>query len=207
MNAMYEWFAGSFSTLLESFDPVRDSLDIAIVSFAVYWLLMLIRGTRAEQMMLGLLIIVLAWLVSVQLEHRARLSGAGPAPRRRAARGAARDGARGAHGARYAHRRGALARPLARALLAVLAAARRRGADPRGPHLRRRLYLAARARRQNTIHSDLDGPQLRQMLMQLTGAGREVAREATAAKLEPQPKPAASPEPEPVSVALRTEAQ
>jgi diadenylate cyclase len=68
MNTMYEWFAGSFSTLLESFDPLRDTLDIAIVTFAVYWLLMLIKGTRAEQMMLGLLIVVLAWLVSVQLE-------------------------------------------------------------------------------------------------------------------------------------------
>ena len=68
MNAIYGWFAESFSTLLESFDPLRDTLDIAIVTCAVYWLLMLIKGTRAEQMMLGLLIVVLAWLVSVQLE-------------------------------------------------------------------------------------------------------------------------------------------
>jgi diadenylate cyclase len=68
MNEIYAWFAESLSTLLESFDPVRDTLDIAIVTCAVYWVLMLIKGTRAEQMMLGLLIVVLAWLVSVQLE-------------------------------------------------------------------------------------------------------------------------------------------
>jgi diadenylate cyclase len=54
--------------LSESFDPVRDTLDIAIVAFAVYWLLLLIKGTRAEQMMAGLLIVVLFWLISVQAE-------------------------------------------------------------------------------------------------------------------------------------------
>ena len=67
-GALLDWISESFSTLSESFDPIRDTLDIAIVAFAVYWLLLLIKGTRAEQMMAGLLIVVLFWLISVQAE-------------------------------------------------------------------------------------------------------------------------------------------
>lgn len=39
------------------FDPVRDTLDIALVAFGVYWLLLLIRGTRAVQILVGLMIL------------------------------------------------------------------------------------------------------------------------------------------------------
>jgi len=68
IETLIDWLAESFSTLSESFDPVRDTLDIALVALAVYWLLVLIKGTRAEQMMAGLLIVVLFWLISVQAE-------------------------------------------------------------------------------------------------------------------------------------------
>lgn len=47
---------------------VRDFVDILVVASAIYWVLLLIRGTRAAQMSLGLLILVLVYLLSQQLE-------------------------------------------------------------------------------------------------------------------------------------------
>ncbi|MBW2315527.1 MAG: hypothetical protein JRH10_15210, partial [Deltaproteobacteria bacterium] len=38
-----------------TFTP-RDVLDIFVVALAIYWVLMLIRGTRAVQMVSGLLV-------------------------------------------------------------------------------------------------------------------------------------------------------
>jgi len=46
------------------FDPVRDTLDIVLVAFGVYWLLLLIRGTRAVQILVGLMILAGASLAS-----------------------------------------------------------------------------------------------------------------------------------------------
>jgi uncharacterized protein (TIGR00159 family) len=43
---------GSF--LVSNYDPVRDTLDIAVVGFVLYWLLLLIKGTRAVQVLVGL---------------------------------------------------------------------------------------------------------------------------------------------------------
>jgi uncharacterized protein (TIGR00159 family) len=40
--------------LLANFDPVRDTLDVAVVGVVLYWLLTLIRGTRAVQVLVGL---------------------------------------------------------------------------------------------------------------------------------------------------------
>jgi len=40
-----------------NFDPVRDVLDIVFVTIGIYWLLILIRGTRAFQILLGLLVL------------------------------------------------------------------------------------------------------------------------------------------------------
>ncbi len=45
----------------------RDIIDIAIVSYILYRLIMLIRGTRAEQLVKGLIILLLALVVSGQL--------------------------------------------------------------------------------------------------------------------------------------------
>ena len=45
----------------------RDILDIAIMTFVFYWLILLIRGTRAEQLVKGLVLLLLATLVSGQL--------------------------------------------------------------------------------------------------------------------------------------------
>jgi uncharacterized protein (TIGR00159 family) len=40
--------------LQTSFDPVRDTLDVLLVAVGIYWLLLLIRGTRAIQILVGL---------------------------------------------------------------------------------------------------------------------------------------------------------
>ena len=46
-----------FRELAWGFDPFRDTLDILLVAFGVYWLLLLIRGTRAVQILIGLMIL------------------------------------------------------------------------------------------------------------------------------------------------------
>lgn len=46
--------------LASNFDPVQDSVDVLVVALGVYWLLLLIRGTRAVQMLVGLLLLIAA---------------------------------------------------------------------------------------------------------------------------------------------------
>jgi uncharacterized protein (TIGR00159 family) len=59
---------GLISEQLSGYDPVRDTIDIVLVAFAVYWLLLLIRGTRAVQIMIGLLLLLGASLASQAFE-------------------------------------------------------------------------------------------------------------------------------------------
>jgi diadenylate cyclase len=40
--------------LAANFDPVRDTLDVLLVAVGIYWLLLLIKGTRAIQILVGL---------------------------------------------------------------------------------------------------------------------------------------------------------
>ena len=47
-----------------NYDPVRDTIDIALVFFGVYWLFLLIRGTRAVQILAGLMALIAARLIS-----------------------------------------------------------------------------------------------------------------------------------------------
>jgi diadenylate cyclase len=61
---IYAWLADLWTTLWDNFDPWRDIADIVVVAFCIYWLLMRIKGTRAAQMALGLLILMLVWRVS-----------------------------------------------------------------------------------------------------------------------------------------------
>jgi len=55
---LLEWALDQYNELAAfmqtNFDPIRDSLDILVVSVAIYWLLLLMRGTRAIQIMIGL---------------------------------------------------------------------------------------------------------------------------------------------------------
>jgi uncharacterized protein (TIGR00159 family) len=47
-----------------NYDPIRDTVDIALVFLAVYWLLLLIKGTRAVQILAGLMALIAARLIS-----------------------------------------------------------------------------------------------------------------------------------------------
>ncbi len=57
-------FTDIWSYIADNFKPVQDSLDLLLVAVAVYWLLMLIRGTRAFQIVLGLMLLVAASLAA-----------------------------------------------------------------------------------------------------------------------------------------------
>jgi len=50
--------------LADNYDPIRDTIDIGIVSFGIYWLLLLIRGTRAVQILVGLIVLIGALVAS-----------------------------------------------------------------------------------------------------------------------------------------------
>lgn len=41
-----------------NFDPWRDTIDILLVTAGIYWLLLLIRGTRAVQILVGLVVLI-----------------------------------------------------------------------------------------------------------------------------------------------------
>ena len=65
---MIEWLWELLSDLGEyyaaNFDPVRDIVDVAIVGLAVYWLLLMLRGTRAIQILVGLVVLIAAAVFS-----------------------------------------------------------------------------------------------------------------------------------------------
>jgi len=54
--------------LAVNFDPIRDTLDIALVALGIYWLLLLIRGTRAVQILVGLIVLLAASAASEYFE-------------------------------------------------------------------------------------------------------------------------------------------
>ena len=61
---MIEWAWDVLLELLDyvrtNYDPVRDTIDIVAVTLGLYWLLLLIRGTRAGQILVGLLVLITA---------------------------------------------------------------------------------------------------------------------------------------------------
>jgi len=50
--------------MLQDFRPLVDLLDILIVAFIIYRIILLIKGTRAVQMLLGLAVILIVYVVS-----------------------------------------------------------------------------------------------------------------------------------------------
>jgi len=52
--------------IVEIFSDFRwqDAVDILIVSAVIYWIILLIRGTRSLQMLIGLILLILAFLIS-----------------------------------------------------------------------------------------------------------------------------------------------
>ena len=47
-----------------NFDPARDIVDIVLVGLGIYWLLLMIRGTRAVQILVGLIVLIALSLAS-----------------------------------------------------------------------------------------------------------------------------------------------
>jgi len=68
VEVFYAWLENLWAALWESFDLLPDATDILVVALGVYWLLMRIRGTRAAQMALGVLLLLLIWQLSDLLE-------------------------------------------------------------------------------------------------------------------------------------------
>jgi len=55
--------------MFEIFQQVRwqDGLDVGIIAYAIYRLIQLIKGTRAMQMVIGLIVVLLAYIASQRL--------------------------------------------------------------------------------------------------------------------------------------------
>ena len=65
-------FAGQLWTVFETnFDPIWDTIDILVLTLAFYWLLLLIRGTRAVQILVGLLVLFALSLASEAFDFSA----------------------------------------------------------------------------------------------------------------------------------------
>ena len=62
----YLWsiLAEGYAFFRSNFDPWRDIVDIGVVTIAIYWLLLLIRGTRAVQILVGVLMLIALSLAS-----------------------------------------------------------------------------------------------------------------------------------------------
>ncbi len=61
---MWEFGADLVEFFRLRFDPFRDAVDILLVTAGIYWLLLLIRGTRAIQILVGLIVLIALSLAS-----------------------------------------------------------------------------------------------------------------------------------------------
>jgi diadenylate cyclase len=59
-----EWASGLWGFLHANYDPFRDTADILLVALGIYWLLLLIKGTRAVQILLGLMALIAMRLIA-----------------------------------------------------------------------------------------------------------------------------------------------
>jgi uncharacterized protein (TIGR00159 family) len=64
IERLAQQFGEFWNFMRTNYDPVRDTIDIALVFFAVYWLFLLIKGTRAVQILAGLMALIAARLIS-----------------------------------------------------------------------------------------------------------------------------------------------
>jgi len=64
IERLWELLNEFWSFLGANFDPIRDTVDVLIVGLGIYWLLLLIRGTRAVQILVGLVVLIAASLAS-----------------------------------------------------------------------------------------------------------------------------------------------
>jgi uncharacterized protein (TIGR00159 family) len=68
IEALWALLLELWNYLAVNFDPIRDTLDIALVALGIYWLLLLIRGTRAVQILVGLIVLMAASAASEYFE-------------------------------------------------------------------------------------------------------------------------------------------
>lgn len=68
ISVLWEFGADLAEFFNSRFDPLRDTLDILLVTLGIYWLLLLIRGTRAIQILVGLIVMIALSLLSQLLE-------------------------------------------------------------------------------------------------------------------------------------------
>jgi uncharacterized protein (TIGR00159 family) len=61
---LWELWRELWEYLSANFDPLRDTVDILLVALGIYWLLLLMRGTRAVQILVGLIVLVVANVAS-----------------------------------------------------------------------------------------------------------------------------------------------
>ena len=64
IETLWGLLGGLAQYVFANFDPARDLVDIALVTIAIYWLLLLIRGTRAIQILVGLIVLFAVFLAS-----------------------------------------------------------------------------------------------------------------------------------------------
>jgi len=64
IETLWSLFNGLVEYVFANFDPVRDLIDVALVTLGIYWLLLLIRGTRAVQILVGLIVLLALSLAS-----------------------------------------------------------------------------------------------------------------------------------------------
>lgn len=64
IEALWSLVNGLVEYVFTNFDPVRDLVDVALVTLGIYWLLLLIRGTRAVQILVGLIVLLALSLAS-----------------------------------------------------------------------------------------------------------------------------------------------
>jgi len=57
---LWELWRELWEYLSANFDVFRDTVDILLVALGIYWLLLLMRGTRAVQILVGLIVLVVA---------------------------------------------------------------------------------------------------------------------------------------------------
>jgi len=57
---LWDLWQGLWAYLVSNFDPIRDTIDIGLVALGIYWLMLLMRGTRAVQILVGLIVLVVA---------------------------------------------------------------------------------------------------------------------------------------------------
>ncbi|MCH2186195.1 TIGR00159 family protein, partial [Myxococcota bacterium] len=58
IEALWQFLRGLSDFFWSNFDPWRDTFDILLVTAGIYWLLLLIRGTRAVQILVGLVVLI-----------------------------------------------------------------------------------------------------------------------------------------------------